>query len=138
MGHFSWITKEGEPIYHKDSDEDLFTVYMHAPDGRRWEEKNYAGLGIFGGKDYWQLLAELNGYPSELDCRIIGMMIFYKDCSNPGELDPPLLDELKKRRDLITYPILTTKANWKGDFTISNEEDPKQGFGPLYDGPDTW
>jgi hypothetical protein len=29
--------------------------------GNRWIEDDYDGYGIFGGKDYYELLAEMNG-----------------------------------------------------------------------------
>ena len=29
--------------------------------GNRWEESNYDGYGVFGGKDYYALLDEMNG-----------------------------------------------------------------------------
>jgi hypothetical protein len=29
--------------------------------GNKWKEDNYDGYGVFGGKDYYELLAEMNG-----------------------------------------------------------------------------
>jgi hypothetical protein len=39
----------------------MFTVYMVDDKGNTWKEDNYDGYGVFGGKDYYELLAEMNG-----------------------------------------------------------------------------
>jgi hypothetical protein len=61
MGLFSWFTADtGRCICIVRS----FTVYMHAvfPDGSRpmFEEELYNGSGEFGGKNYIDLLSEMN------------------------------------------------------------------------------
>jgi hypothetical protein len=33
--------------------------------GNKWKESNYEGYGVFGGKDYYELLAEMNGIGSD-------------------------------------------------------------------------
>jgi hypothetical protein len=33
--------------------------------GNVWTEDNYEGYGRFGGKDYYELLAEMNGFTSD-------------------------------------------------------------------------
>jgi hypothetical protein len=33
--------------------------------GNKWVEQSYEGYGIFGGKDYYELLAEMNGFVSD-------------------------------------------------------------------------
>ena len=30
----------------------VFTVYLHDDKGRKWQEDNYEGYGVFGGKDF--------------------------------------------------------------------------------------
>jgi hypothetical protein len=62
MGFFSWLTSDTkESIPSTYSTRRPITVYMLAPDGRRWKETDYEGYGVFGGKDFHELLAELNG-----------------------------------------------------------------------------
>ena len=39
----------------------MFTVYMIDNKGNKWQESNYNGYGEFGGKDFFELLAEMNG-----------------------------------------------------------------------------
>ena len=62
MGFFSWKTadtKESIPSCH--SSRETFEVTLLAPDGRKWTEDYYEGYGVFGGKDVYELLAELHG-----------------------------------------------------------------------------
>lgn len=62
MGFFSWMTQDtDESIPNNYSGKSMFTVYMHDHIGNVWKEDNYDGYGVFGGKDYYELLAEMNG-----------------------------------------------------------------------------
>ena len=62
MGFFSFKTSDtNESIFNCYSGEPMFTVYMVTEDGRTWVEQNYEGYGNFGGKDIYELIAELNG-----------------------------------------------------------------------------
>ena len=62
MGFFSWHTQDtNKSIANRHSDRPVFKVYMFDNKGNRWEEENYGGYGEFGGKDYFELLAEMNG-----------------------------------------------------------------------------
>ena len=35
--------------------------------GNKWVEQSYEGYGVFGGKDYYELLAEMNGLTCEYE-----------------------------------------------------------------------
>ena len=62
MGFFSFETQDtNESIPNVYSDRETFTVYMRDDKGNIWEENNYEGYGDFGGKDFYELLAEMNG-----------------------------------------------------------------------------
>ncbi len=62
MGLFSWNTSDtDESIPCVGSSRSTFTVYMKTEDGRVWVEDAYEGYGVFGGKDIFTLIAELNG-----------------------------------------------------------------------------
>jgi len=62
MGFFSWKTMDSKrSISNVYSIKDTFTVYMHDDKGNKWREDEYQGYGVFGGKDYYELLAEMNG-----------------------------------------------------------------------------
>ena len=66
MGFFSWHTNDThDPIWNTYSGHDTKTVYMIDNKGNSWREDNYEGYGDFGGKDYYELLAEMNGLDSD-------------------------------------------------------------------------
>lgn len=71
MGFFSWNTCDtGESIANNCSGRETFKVHMITPDGRVFTENDYDGYGIFGGKDFYELLAELNGIQGDRDAAI--------------------------------------------------------------------
>lgn len=66
MGFFSWKTQDtGESIFNVFAEEDWgaqrFPVVMTDNSGNQWIEDEYEGYGVFGGKDFYELLAEMNG-----------------------------------------------------------------------------
>ena len=66
MGFQSWLTADtGESISNRFSIKKTFPVYLHDDKGNVWCEKNYEGFGNFGGKNYWDLLAAMNGIVSK-------------------------------------------------------------------------
>ncbi len=68
MGFFSWITQDTDrSIPSTYSDRRTFPVYMHDNKGNVFKEDNYEGYGEFGGKDYYELLAEMNGKSDRLE-----------------------------------------------------------------------
>jgi hypothetical protein len=59
MPCFSWIAQDTKkPIYRNCSEKR--TYYMWDNNGNYWEESSYEGYGMFGKKDYFILLAEMN------------------------------------------------------------------------------
>jgi len=72
MGLFSWIAQNSDRSiiisYFATRRRPCRTVYMWDNLGRRWVEPAYEGYGIFGGKDYYVLLAEMNReYEEDVD-----------------------------------------------------------------------
>ncbi len=62
MGFFSWKTMDtDESISNCYSHKLPFTVFMLDDKGNKYREDEYEGYGIFGGKDFFELLAEMNG-----------------------------------------------------------------------------
>lgn len=124
MGLFSFITQEGRPIpVQRTKNDRFFTVYMHSPDGRTWKENQYQGYGVFGGKDIYVLIAELNipdhTEKTEDELRDIGIDIYYRKT-------PTTVDE--------AFPVLTQKPVWTekdqdscDGFYEPPEADPEQG-----------
>jgi hypothetical protein len=80
MGFFSWKTNNtGESIPNLHSCRETFPVVMQDDKGNEWHEDCYEGYGVFGGKDYYELLAEMNGFTKSeddpMDLRDIGIAL---------------------------------------------------------------
>ena len=116
MGFFSWNTQDTDrSIANQYSNRKPFTVYMHDDKGNVWKEDNYDGYGEFGGKDFYELVSEMNGGESD---RYAGIdMAFIDHQRNPN----------------IKYPNLTETPDWEWI-----DEEPEhcsyQGF--FYDNED--
>ena len=66
MGCFSWKTQDtGKSIANQYSVKPTFTVFMLDDKGNSWVEDDYEGYGEFGGKDFYELLSEMNGLESD-------------------------------------------------------------------------
>lgn len=62
MGFFSWKTQDTDrSIANQFSNRKTFTVFMHDNEGNVYREDNYEGYGDFGGVDYYELVARMNG-----------------------------------------------------------------------------
>lgn len=96
MGFFSWHAQDtGRSIANKYSSRPTFTVYMVNPvNDEYWKEDNYEGYGVFGGKDYYELLAEINGKNSDRDS---GIDLQFDN--NTEILTPVLVEDLSKAKD---------------------------------------
>jgi hypothetical protein len=68
---------------------------MIAPDGRVFTENDYEGYGEFGGKDFYDLVSELNGLPRD---RGAGIDLCFKNNPNgddtPGVIYPKFVENL--------------------------------------------
>ena len=63
MGFFSFITMDtNRSIVNSFGELPTFRVVMTDDKGRQWVEENYGGYGMFGGKDFYELVAEMNGF----------------------------------------------------------------------------
>jgi len=108
MGQFSWRTADTDRSILVDGS---VPCKMLSPDGRVWHEPNYEGYGKFGGKDYFELLAELNGLASD---RQLGIDLLYSNENNPagrslqaaenGVILPKLVSS-KANDDYANYPF---------------------------------
>jgi len=104
MGFFSWHTNDTqEPVWNMYSGHATKTVYMIDNKGNTWREDSYEGYGDFGGKDYYELLAEMNGLDSD---RQLGIDLNYNREGRPF-ISP----------NLVTDPSLT----WKDEQPLDHE-----------------
>ena len=77
MGVFSFLTtdtRESVPNIYQD-ERPTFTVYLKDNKGNVWKESAYEGYGVFGGKDIYELLAEMNGFEGGRD---VGIDLFFR------------------------------------------------------------
>jgi len=124
-GMYSWKLPDGEPIYSTPGHQK--TVYMLDDKGNKWQEDNYEGYGVFGGKDYFDLVAEMNGVtevpkgakdnfitggPAEL--RDSGIELYYEDNSH--------------RNPDTKIPRFTTDPDATYESLPDPDNDPDQGW----------
>ena len=133
-GQFSWMTQDtGEQIGSER--ENRITVFMYDNEGNQYKEDKYDGYGEFGGMDYYELLARMNGYTEEDLEEVKGP---FKEMRQLG-IDVAF-DKLKTKDKgrKVLFPALVTdpRYNWKKhDFTQEAESDPNQSWyvEPEYD-----
>jgi hypothetical protein len=117
MGFFSWITQDTkQSILNKHTGLE-FPVMMTDNKGNRWIEDNYNGYGMFGGKDYYVLIAEMNDSPE----------VNPDDSLEINKIREKGIDLYFSERKDILYPNLTEDMQW----TWRNERPddcPNQGF----------
>ena len=126
-GQFSWMTQDtGEQIGSQD--ENQIPVYMFDDKGKYYYENDYDGYGVFGGKDYYDLVAEMNGYTADNAEEFGGM---FNDLRGIGiKLSFDELETKNENGDIL-FPALVTKPNfnWKShDFTQESKNDPNQSW----------
>ena len=122
-GQFSWFTQDSEEQIGSET-LNTIDVWMYDNEGNSWYEKEYAGYGEFGGMDYYELLAKMNGYSEEdlkkgQEMRNLGIDLAFKKLKTK--------DKGKK----VLFPALVAdgKYNWKRhDFTQEAEHDPNQSW----------
>jgi len=110
-GQFSWMTQDTNQQIGSEDENTLPFVYMFDNKGNKWLEKRYEGYGDFGGKDYYELLAQMNGM------------------ANPDRSEGITLAFSGKKG--VLYPALVVNPNfdWKNhDFTQEAEHDPNQSW----------
>jgi hypothetical protein len=112
-GQFSWMTQDtGQQIGSEE--ENTIPVYMFDDKGKYYYENEYDGYGVFGGKDYYELLDQMNGGSGDRDRGID--LAFGKEKTGSEILFPAL----------VTSP---SNFNYKNhDFTKEPESDPNQSW----------
>jgi len=92
MGFFSWKTQDtNKSISNHYSTRPVFKVIMTDDKGNQWIEKNYEGYGVFDGKDYHELVDEMNGGSGD---RIIGIdRQFNRDKNYKDQIFPSLSED---------------------------------------------
>lgn len=87
MGMFSWYTQDKRYRIRNGVN---FRVVMTDDKGNQFVENCYEGYGVFGGKDYYELLAEMNGLGSDREAGIKLAFTNSPHGDNPDCLHPSL------------------------------------------------
>ena len=111
-GQFSWMTQDtGQQIGSQEGN--TIPVYMFDNTGKYWFEKEYEGYGVFGGKDYYELLDQMNGGTGD---RSEGIRKAFDPTAKGKTLFPALV-------------VGASNFNYKThDFTQEAETDPNQSW----------
>jgi hypothetical protein len=108
MGFFSWKTQDTDKsISNAYSNRSTFRVQMIDDKGNIWTEDNYDGYGVFGGKDYYELLAEMNGCYVDKDVRDAMTDEQYTDMMRMEGINM----EFGKDAETLKYPNLVEMAD---------------------------
>jgi hypothetical protein len=120
MGFFSWKTQDtDESIANNCSDRPVIPVYMTDDKGNQWYEPDYSGYGEFGGKDFYELLAEMNGLGPD---RSEGINLAYSGTSYKS----PNLTESKTHQWVKESP---EDCEYQGFFYPGDEEEEDDDWG---------
>ena len=123
MGFFSFLTSDThESVSNKYSDRGPLEVYLHDDKGNVWHEPDYDGYGVFGGKDYYELMAEMNGMDmsSRDQARIKAVEADCDYMEKRWSQDDPPPD--------IKFPQITRTKGWKWDENLVTMHCPDQGY----------
>jgi len=138
MGFFSWITSDtNKSIANQYSNRDTFKVHMITEDKQIFTEDNYEGYGVFGGKDIFVLIAEMNGFKGETDEDT--RMLFFNKIWRRGIRKGDKVYYHREHFNMYDEPLeseggicpndLIGKHGWKGFGDSGEFEDwDKQGF----------
>lgn len=103
MGCFSWIAQDtNKPIYIDGCQKPGYeqrTYYMWDNKGNSWKESSYGGYGMFGAKDYYILLAEMN-------------KTYGEDVTEDQKREDGISIEFSLNNDGILFPNLTETSIW--------------------------
>ena len=132
-GQFSWMTHDSDAQIGSEAINRVH-VYMFDNEGNKWEEKRYEGYGEFGGKDYYDLLATMNGYTEE-DLKDKKLLKKIRVMGKPEMRQIGIalaFDDLKpKNGKKVLFPALVTdpRYNWKRhNFEEEADSDPNQSW----------
>jgi len=137
MGFFSFLTQDTDrSIANRHSTRKTFTVYMKDDKGNVYREDNYNGYGCFDGKDFYDLLVEMNwdefqGTPADkilIKERILEARDLYF-----RKIHPMTEEEQEEFEEGLKWPSLSEDPNYEW----TGMEPPRcidQGF--FYSDPD--
>lgn len=122
-GQFSWMAQDtGNQIGSEK--QNTIAVTMFDDKGNKWLERSYDGYGEFGGKDYYELLAQMNGVENAnrndgIDLafgktKVKGKLLFPALIENPNRFN-------SKRHDFTQEPKSDPNQSWYQEDEDYNE-----------------
>lgn len=119
MGMFSWYTQDTNKRIVANQEK---TIIMTDMFGNKWVEENYEGYGEFGGKDFYELLAEMNGLGSD---REKGIKLAFEHASgyNPFAIFPSLTESGEYMKGVA--PTMDANQGFNMGKKYENKPDPK-------------
>ena len=139
MGYFSWKTCDTkESIWNSSSGEEVKPVYMILPDDTYFKEDSYEGYGEFGGRDIYEVIAELNGYESD---RSHGINITFQNnpsgdfdvCVQNGFIMPKLCHTLMKYDEIEGYPETCPNQGFFHDYEEEDDYEEEEDYDDDYE-----
>ena len=142
MGFFSWRTQDTDrSICNKWSTRTPFTVVMLDDKGNKWYEQNYEGYGVFDGKDYYELLAEMNGITSDKtgdeytdEMRMAGIDLAFREHPNGDNPEVKFPNLVEMAAGWQYAPIGPESCGDQGFFYDDGEDDISDWDDTLMDG----
>lgn len=111
---FSWYTNDTNERIVADVEK---TYHLIDNKGNTWSEKCYEGYGKFGGKDFFVLLAEMNGIEGKTseDLRLAGIYLYHSGDADSRNAQPFLSPNI----------VSQSYASWENR---APKDDPEQGM----------
>lgn len=119
---FSWYTQDTNKriVAYQEK-----TIIMTDMFGNKWVEECYEGYGVFGGKDFYELLAEMNGLGSD---RLKGIELAFEYAKgyNPFAIFPSLTENGEYMKGVA--PTMDDNQGFNVGKQYENKPNPKDYY----------
>ena len=119
MGMFSWYTQDTNKRIVANQEK---TIIMTDMFGNKWVEECYEGYGEFGGKDFYELLAEMNGLGSDRE-KGIKLAFEHANGYNPFAIFPSLTENGEYMKGVA--PTMDANQGFNVGKRYKNKPNPK-------------
>lgn len=116
MGQFSWFTQDTNKRIVNGRE---MRVCMTDNKGNIYVEDCYRGYGVFGGKDYYELLAEMNGHT-------LAEFNGNHDALRSEGITLAFHGNVQGENPSVIHPSITENGKYYGG--VPPKSDPNQGF----------
>lgn len=116
---FSWYTQDTNKRIVANQNKSITMTDMF---GNKWVEECYEGYGVFGGKDFYELLAEMNGLGSD---RLKGIELAFEYAKgyNPFAIFPSLTENGEYMKGVA--PTMDDNQGFNMGKKYENKPNPK-------------